>query len=206
MKNMKNMKKISVRMMLALITALMVSMVGGIVPAHAATPATRYCKDGRITRIGGLYFTGLKVWRDCRNSLSYNVTSGSAQLAKNQMIVNHGRYTPQRNIDKTTLHEMTHFVEWKSSPAQRAKMYKHLGIRSNGNYYAIQNDNYYYNSKTFSIAKWKKSPRERLAESVVRCVYGSPTFEGMNLVPRSQCKAFIKDFKSARDSAWKNTK
>lgn len=173
-----------------------------------AVAASSYCRDGRVTNIGGLYFTGMKVRQDCRQIYgNRNMTSGLADLWNKTIIINHARNTSRRDMDKTRLHEMAHMVEWRTDNKSRARMYRHLGIRTNGNYFTIQNDNYYYNSKTFTIAKWRKAPRERLAESVVYCVYGTPnTYGPIKLVKKRQCKAFMNDFKKARNSAVKRTK
>jgi len=95
------------------------------------------------------------------------------------------RRTSNTAVAKATVHELTHHVEYRTTARQRARLYAGLGIRNpSGNYFAF-NDGYYYSG---SLARWKASPRERLAESVVDCTYGSPNHKGMKLVPRGKCK------------------
>ena len=65
-----------------------------------------------------------------------------------------------------------------------------IGLRGR---YAF-NDAWYY---TGSLSRWKASPRERLAESVVNCRYGRPNHTGMSLVPRYRCTAFLNQYKAA---------
>ncbi|MFZ2261206.1 hypothetical protein EDD41_1508 [Luteococcus japonicus] len=104
------------------------------------------------------------------------------------------RRTSNTAVAKATVHELTHHVEYRTTARQRARLYADLGIRNpSGNYFAF-NDGYYYSG---SLARWKASPRERLAESVVNCTYGSPNHKGMKQVPRGKCKPFLSHFRQA---------
>lgn len=104
------------------------------------------------------------------------------------------RRTSNTAVAKATVHELTHHVEYRTTARQRARLYADLGIRNpSGNYFAF-NDGYHYSG---SLARWKASPRERLAESVVNCTYGSPNHKGMKLVPRGKCKPFLSHFRQA---------
>ncbi|MGO4957982.1 hypothetical protein ACTQ49_12080 [Luteococcus sp. Sow4_B9] len=178
-------------------TVALVMAVGLAVmaPGQAqAAPNAAKCRIVKSNTVGGMNWTRLKVKRVCTDKLKSG-TSGTAYLAKRSIQVNfNNQRTTTKQVEKATVHELAHHVEFRTSNAQRAKLYKHLGLKNpKGNYFAI-NDRYYYNG---SMARWKQSPRERLAESVVNCTYGTPNHKGMKLVPKNKCKVFMKDFKQS---------
>lgn len=159
-----------------------------------AEAASSKCSIVKSSTIAGYNFSTMPTQRVCSQSLAYG-TSGVAKLAKKTIVVNYSaNRTTNQQVRKATLHEMTHHVEYRTTTAKRAKLYGYVGMGgAKGNYFAVK-DAYYYNG---SLARWKQSPRERLAESVVNCTYGSPNHKGMKLVPKSQCKSFLKDYRAA---------
>ncbi|WP_394276152.1 hypothetical protein [Luteococcus sp.] len=162
-------------------------------PTQAAAASSK-CAIVQARTVAGYNFSTMPTRRVCSQSLAYG-TSGVAKLASKTIVVNYSaRRTSNQQVGKATLHELTHHVEYRTTPARRAKLYGYVGLGdAKGNYFAVK-DSYYHNG---SLARWKQSPRERLAESVVNCTYGSPNHKGMKLVPRSQCKSFLKDYEAA---------
>lgn len=176
-----------------LLTAVLVTMwsVGGLAPKAEAARVVNKCAIVKSTTVGGINFGPLKVNRSCVTHAIHGV-GGKARLSRNTAVVmyHNGTSSPTQ-IAKTTTHELTHFVEYKTTNFWRKRLYAHLGVRTNGNFSDV---------KTISgrnLAKWKKSERERLAESVVQCRFGTPTFTGMKLVPTNKCSAFIRDLNNA---------
>ncbi|GAA1392176.1 hypothetical protein [Luteococcus peritonei] len=157
-----------------------------------AQAAGSQCAAIRATTVAGYNFSRLPTRRVCKQDLRHGV-SGTSSQATRTITVHYARSTSTTSASKATLHEMTHQVEYRTTPAQRAALYRYLGIRTSGNYYAF-NDAWYY---TGSLSRWKASPRERLAESVVNCRYGRPNHTGMSLVPRYRCTAFLNQYKAA---------
>ena len=164
--------------------------------AEAARP--NQCATIRSTNVGGFNWRTLPTTRICSNTLKQGV-SGQAHLTKKQVVIH---YSAQRSskleVTKATVHEMAHQVEYRTTPAHRARLYAYMGQKNpTGNYFAI-NDAYYYSGP---LALWKQSPRERLAESVVNCKLGSPNHSGMALVPRAKCTPFLNEFKASLAAA-----
>lgn len=174
----------------SLVTGLVAGL--GVLAPTPAEAAPNLCNYVRATRVAGFDYGRLPIKRVCRQSLSWGA-AGSASMATSTITVHYSRRTTPREVSKATLHEMTHQVEYRTTPAQRKALYSYLGIKHSGSYFAF-NDAWYYNG---SMSRWKASPRERLAESVVNCSYGTPNHSGMKLVPRAKCGAFLKQYRGA---------
>lgn len=179
------------------LAAASAALVGAttVLPAGEAEATSAKCAIIQSQTVGGYNWRSVPTGRSCSNSLSYG-TSGTSYLAQKRMVVNYSeRSTTTTAVAMATVHELSHGVEWRTTAAHRAKLYKYLGLNiPSGNYFAI-NDAKYYSSG--SLSDWKKSPRERLAESVVNCTFGKPNHTGMTLVPRTQCKAFLTEFRGS---------
>lgn len=184
------MLKQSVRLVLALAMTLTGFVALPSADAHAASVK---CNVIRSNTVGGYDWTRLRTKRVCQNNLRQGV-AGSAQLKARTVTVRYSeRRTSVRQVQMATVHELSHEVEYWTTDAKRAKLYSYLGIKNHPSYFGF-NDAYHYSG---SLTAWRQSPRERLAESVVHCTYGSTNHSGLVLVPKTQCKAFLKDFRSA---------
>lgn len=177
------------------LTVLAVSVttwsVGGLAPQAEAASVSRKCAIIRSNSVGGINFTRLRVARSC-NARPQTGVGGKSFLATNTLQVTYNERTSSTTqIAKTTTHELTHFVEWKTTPAMRQRLYSYLGVRTNGAYGSVPT------VPGSNLAAWKQSARERLAESVVACRFGTNTFPGMRLVPRNKCGAFISTLNQA---------
>lgn len=173
---------------------LTVAATSFALPASQADAATAKCTVIKSKTVGGYNWSKMPVTRYCSNSLAYGA-SGTAYIAKRSLVINYSeRTTTVREVEKATVHELTHHVEYRTTAPERARLYRYLGISNpSGNYFAF-NDAYYYNG---SMARWRQSPRERLAESVVNCTYGTPNHTGLKLVPKGQCKSFLAEYRKA---------
>lgn len=169
----------------------------GLSPTPAQALDTR-CAIIQTATVGGFDWRRMSTARVCSASLTYG-TSGAAQLAQHKVTINYSsRRTSNVEAMKATVHELSHHVEWRTTAAHRARLYRYLGVNDPSGNYFVFNDKYYYSG---SLAAWKASPRERLAESVVNCAYGSPNHTGMALVPRAQCTAFLAEFRASLAAA-----
>lgn len=179
----------------ATLAAATLTTVGtSLTSAPAAQAATNQCAIIQSTTVGGFTWTKMPTTRVCSNTLKAGV-AGQANLGQRRIVVQYSASrTSALEATKATVHELSHHVEYRTTAAHRAKLYSFIGLKNpTGNYFAY-NDAYYYNG---SLARWKQSPRERLAESVVNCKFGTPNHTGMALVPRSQCAAFLTEFRAA---------
>lgn len=158
---------------------------------YARKSVASYCAITKSQVSGGINFSKLRVARVCNVDRNTGTVYGAARLSKNQMVV---WFRPGINpiyVKKATTHELAHFAEWRTTPAMRAKLYSYLGVKMDGNYFAIPT------ASGKNLPAWKANARERLAESAVKCAYGSNSFSGMKLVPQSKCKAFMRDLQTA---------
>ena len=178
--------------LLRILTAAGLAVGAAAVAPGAAEATSAQCAVVRTTNVGGFGYSRIPTKRICRQDLSYGVAGSSSQVNRS-LTVRYARSASTTMVAKAAVHEMTHQVEYRTTTAQRKALYRYLGIRTSGNYFAF-NDAYYYNG---SLARWKASPRERLAESVVTCRYGRPNHTGMSLVPRQRCTAFLAQYRAA---------
>ena len=185
---------------LAAVTAVAATSI--VTPLVSATDAqagtTKQCAVIQSQTVGGYNWKVMPTSRTCSNSLQAGV-SGTSYLVKKNIVVNYSaRNTTTTEAAKATVHELTHHVEYRTTAGHRAKLYAYLGVKNpTGNYFAI-NDKYYYSGP---LKLWKQSPRERLAESVVNCTYGTPNHTGMALVSKAQCKPFLNEFRASLAAA-----
>lgn len=181
------------RLMTSLIVMPIAAIGFTVSTADTAHAYSRYCTNGTVGVVGksGTNFTHLRTYRKCLNiPKGYNV-AGMARISRNQIDIQSANTTTKTDVDKATLHEMVHIVEYRTTATDRKKLYSYLSVPTTGNYYALST------SSGSNLAVWKKNPRERLAEAVVQCQFGSPNHTGMMLVPKAKCSKFMSTFKLA---------
>lgn len=177
---------------LALALSLAISAFA-VAPASRAQALTAKCAIIQSQTVGGYNWSRLRTRRICSNTLSYGA-AGSAQLSARTVTIRYSeRRTTTLELQKATVHELAHEVEFWTTGPMRAKLYVHVGVYNHPSYFGF-NDTYYYNG---TLSAWKQSPRERLAESIINCQYGTPNHTGLKLTPRSQCSALLRDFRAA---------
>lgn len=163
-------------------------------PVVDATPAIN-CRVAQYRVLMGIDFGPLHTRRICKITTG-DYVAGSSNLASNTSTVTTGAGAARQLVVETTVHELTHQVDWRTSNAYRTKLYAFLGYRSaSGTFWSIPSPAARWNGK--SLAVWKADPHERLAESVVQCAGGTPRVSGMRLVPKAQCSAFLATYKAA---------
>lgn len=168
-------------------------------PAQAVSPSKANairCAEVQKKAVGGFDFTKLNVRAICAPDNSRGV--GGWALS-DTISVSYGKTkTTLTQIRKAVLHEYVHVVEFRSTDKNGknyayARLYRLLGVESNGDYLPYGGYN--------GMKAWKADPSERLAESLVRCTYGSPNWSGMNLVPKAQCGQLRTLFQQALNEA-----
>lgn len=176
-----------------ILVAATIALSGVVVASQQAEAASPKCTIIRSNTVGGYNWARLRTERVCKRDLTSGV-AGSAQLSSRIVTIRYNeRRTTMRELQMATVHELAHEVEYWTTDARREKLYTYVGVYNHPSYFGF-NDKYYYSG---TLEAWRQSPRERLAESVVFCTYGRTNHTGLVLVPRTQCKAFLNDFRSA---------
>lgn len=180
-----------VRWLTSLLLAV-IAAVGLIASAPSSAEAAIRCPT-RLTKVSGWDFTRTGARLSCIGDSAYSL-SGLAYVGEPRVVLYMGSKVSRERYDKALLHELVHVVEWRTTNTQRVRLYSYLGVRTNGVGWITSDARAVGDGVPLSMYYWRRDPHERLAESVVNCRLGSPTFSGMSLVPRAKCPAFLAEF------------
>lgn len=165
----------------------------GVTPAEAATkPTCRGVVSSRV--LFGIDYGRMRTKRTCVQTRDWS-TAGQSNLATNSIVVFADPRVPTREIAQTAMHELTHQVDWRTSRTYRKQLYRYLGYRTDGSFWSVPSPAANWDGRDLRV--WLSDPHERLAESVVRCRSGNARIEGMRLVPKKNCAAFIGVYRKA---------
>lgn len=177
---------------LALVVLVTVWSFGGPV-MNAQAALTDKCQVIQNPKVGNIDWTPVKTSRVCDGTAYANgAVAGVTSQSRNRVTVSYDEANsslPQ--LTRTTVHELTHAVEYRTTDALRIELYAFLGVDMPGSYFSLPT------SSGTDINEWKRNSRERLAESVVYCATGANSFSGMDLVKTAQCPGFLTTFNQA---------
>ncbi len=163
--------------------------------ADAVTTTSVNCRVVQYRVLMGIDYGPLHVRRTCARGTGA-VVSGSSNLAAGASTVTTGPSASRALVAETTVHELTHQVDWRTTNTYRKKLYAYLGVRtSSGTFWSVPSPALNWDGR--SLAVWASDPHERLAESVVACAGGTPRVPGMKLVPKAQCRPFLATYRAA---------
>lgn len=160
----------------------------------AAKSSSWVCATVNARTLYGVDYGRLKVKRRCVLTRDF-ATSGESKLGANTLTVSADPRATRTEVAQTTLHELVHHVDWRTTKAYRKQLYSFLGYRTNGSFWSVPSPAANWDGRNLNV--WRSDPHERLAESVVRCQTGSARLSGMKLVPKSRCAALLSTYKKA---------
>ena len=176
----------------ALTVALTMVPAAGLATAEASPRSV--CRTVAAKTVLGVDYSRLRTKRSCVLTRDWS-TAGESNLAANTIVVYADPRVTTGEVAQTTMHELTHQVDWRTTNAYRKQLYRYLGYRTNGSFWSVPSPAADWDGRDLRV--WLSDPHERLAESVSRCQSGSARFEGMKLVPRAKCAAFLTVYRKA---------
>lgn len=146
------------------IAAVVTVASGALIPAVNAQAAPRP-SSALVRTVAGVNYRPLNVMAQFTYDANNRTTtaSGLAFPEKSRIQIFYGPRTTQREIDYAITHEMMHIVDALGNKAQRQKLYGFMGVSPR---------DWRNGANGASLATWKASPQEGLAESWARMHFG----------------------------------